>query len=55
MTFYAIIMTKQWLFNLEFSYKPRITPGPVVGIGIIMALTKGFGIIEISFILQPPI
>jgi hypothetical protein len=47
-------MTEQLLFNLEFSYLPRITLGPIVGIGIIVDLTKGFGIIQMRCILQPP-
>ena len=46
-------MTKQWLFNLEFPYRPRITLGPVLGVSIILDVRKGFNLIQIGFILQP--
>ena len=41
-------MTKQRLFNLEFSYIPMVTLGLVAGIGIMMDLTNGFDIFHIS-------
>ena len=41
--------------QFEFFYRSRISLGPVVVIGIIMDLTKEFGLIQISFIFQPPI